>query len=272
MQADGSREAIASLRNILRGYGSVAVAFSGGVDSSLLLQVALMTLDPEHVLALYVRSDLVKESDCSQAITWLQSLQERCQLNYQIIAWQPLSIPAIRDNSSLRCYHCKHQMFTLLQPLQRQHGLAELIDGTNADDLQADRPGLLAARELGVCSPLADAGCSKSIIRHISRRLHLPTWNKASASCLATRIPTDCRLSTTLLSRIALLEKTLEDMGYLGCRVRVYPEQPDAALLELDPLYAKAFDFQVKNTVVHIFHGYGISRLEYRIADKSRLL
>ena len=249
----------------------MAIAFSGGVDSTLLLQVALMTLGPERVLVLYARSALVKEGEQARALAWLQMLKKRCKLRYQLVEWQPLSINAICQNSDMRCYHCKQRMFSLLQKIQSQHGMAQLLDGTNADDLLEHRPGLQAARELAVQSPLADAGCTKACIRSISRKLGLPTWNVPSASCLATRIPTGTALSLSHLQLVARLESAVEALGYPGCRVRLDSPQAESVLVELDPVHGSALCPSVQILIEQTLMKLGVKSVSFQIAYKSRL-
>ncbi len=262
---------LAELQGILAACGSVAVACSGGVDSSLLVQVALMTLGPDKVLALYAQSELVQEEEDRRALGWLRTLGREQGLRFCVLPWQPLAVAAIRENGRMRCYHCKRQMLSLLQPLQRRSGMAVLVDGTNSDDLLEQRPGLRAARELGVRHPLAEAGCDKAHVRALSRRLGLPSWGLPSASCLATRIPVGMALEPRLLQRVAVLEATLETLGHRGCRARLQAEDLKSLVVETDPEDATALGAAAQERMRQALAVHGIVSLRCSMARKSRL-
>ncbi len=262
---------LAELQKTLAACGSVAVACSGGVDSSLLVQVALMTLGPDKVLALYAQSELVKEEEDRRALDWLRTLGREQSLRFCVVPWQPLAVAAIRENGRMRCYHCKRRMLSLLQPLQRRSGMAVLVDGTNSDDLFEQRPGLRAAWELGVRHPLAEAGCGKAHVRALSRGLGMSSWDQPSASCLATRVPIDMALEPRLLRRVAELEATLEALGHRGCRARLQEEDPKSLVVETDPEDASALGAAAQERMRQALAAHGIVSLRCSIASKSRL-
>lgn len=267
----GRARALSALRRILAACDRVAVAFSGGVDSTLLLHIALMTLGPERVVALYARSELMKEEEDRRAMAWLRLLAHRRGLLFRVLQWQPLAEAAIRENGPQRCYHCKRRLFSSLQALQRGHGMAVLADGTNGDDLLEDRPGLRAARELGLRHPLAEAGFKKAQIRSLARKLGLPNWDLPSASCLATRVPVGIELQPRLLRRVALLEAELEALGHRGCRARLVADDQGSLFVEVDPTDRAALGAEAKKRMQQALAAHGVVCLHCGVASRSRL-
>jgi len=224
-----------------------AVAFSGGVDSSLLLAVSIEALGAERVVALTADSPLLPREELATA------RQIAAQVGAQLVTlpFDELEMEGVRANDSLRCYHCKRARFEALRGYAR--GLGEdyvLLHGENADDAQDYRPGSRAAQELQVRAPLAEAGLTKAEIRELSRRRGLPTWDHPAASCLATRIPTGTALSPEALQRIEQAETALHAL--LGARqLRVRDHFPvarielpadDIARVAAEPLRAQVAD------------------------------
>lgn len=205
------------LKKILRGYGQLAIAFSGGADSSLLLNVAHDTLGNNNTLAFFADSPVQPAGERQEAIDTALAIGAAIE----IIPFNPLALPEFTENSQLRCYHCKKTIFSTFLTLAGQRHFPWLADGTNLDDLSKDRPGSRAVAELGIKSPLAEACLTKSEIRELSRLLGLPTWNKPSASCLATRIPAGTPITATDLAIVDKAEQMLHTLGYHGCRVRL---------------------------------------------------
>lgn len=208
-------------RRILAQCGRVAVAFSGGVDSSLLLRLALDTLGSANVLALTARSSLLPARDLERAATWPGRHGLAGKVNHAFIDIEPLHWREFAANPADRCYQCKSRVYPILQEYACRQGMAILLDGTNHDDLHSGRPGLLAIRDLGIGTPLAAALLSKQEVRGLARELGLDTWDAPSASCLATRIPEGLPITQKRLARIAAFEIYLEQFGYTGCRVRL---------------------------------------------------
>lgn len=204
------------LRSRLAGYGTLCVAYSGGTDSAFLLYVAREVLG-EGVMAVLVDSPVLARRDRSEAIAWL----EEWGVGYEIVSVDPFSVPEFAANDRLRCYHCKKNNYRQILAAAERHGRTTVADGQNADDAVADdRPGARAARELGVVSPLADCGFTKAEIRACSHALGIPTWDKPSNACLATRLPFGTALTAGRLAVVEAAEELLRSRGMEGCRVR----------------------------------------------------
>lgn len=203
----------------LRAAGSLAVAFSGGVDSCFLLRAAQEALG-ERVLAVTAVSDFVPPREAEEALSFCQALGIR----HELLHAQVLDIPGVRENPPDRCYLCKRSLFEQMLSLAREKGMELLAEGSNLDDEGDYRPGLRAIRELGVLSPLRKAGLRKSEIRELSRRLGLPSWDKPSFACLASRFVYGEALDSERLRRVDRAEELLRSRGFRQYRVRVHGE------------------------------------------------
>lgn len=224
---DELRAKHAALQSIIAETNGLAVAFSGGVDSTYLLAVAHDVL-PGRVLAVSATSQAFPERELAEARAFCT---ER-GIDQVVFHSNELSVPGYRDNPPNRCYLCKRALFQGVWDVARAHGYAVLADGSNADDAGDYRPGIQALAELQVRSPLREADLSKANIRALSQELGLPTWRKPSFACLSTRVPYGEPITDQKLAMIDAAEQFLLDQGFTQMRVRVHHT---AARIELLP-------------------------------------
>lgn len=206
---------LAQLKSIIGELGPVLVAYSGGVDSTLLASVVHEILG-ERALAVTASSLIRPASEITQA----ESLAKEMGIPHIIIETNELEDPSFVANDSQRCYYCKRGLFRTLRRIANEQRLAFIVDGTNYDDLGDFRPGMVAAGEFGVRRPLLEAGLTKADIRAFSRSRGLPNWDMPASSCLATRLPHGTPISIELLALIAKAEEALAKLGLSQFRVR----------------------------------------------------
>ncbi len=210
---------LSDLRKLLKSFGSAAIAFSGGVDSTFLLKVAHEELG-EKAVAVTVFSPLIPKKEAFKAANFCKNEDVR----QVILELDSLKIPGFKDNPENRCYICKREIFGKIKDLAKENGIFTVCEGSNADDTGDYRPGMQAIRELGIKSPLLECGLTKNEIRILSKEMDLPCWNKPSAACLASRFVYGETITEKKLKMVENAECFLHEKGFLQFRVRIHGE------------------------------------------------
>ena len=252
------------LDEILRREKRVAVACSGGVDSTLLLKIAFDVLRSENTLAVFADTPLLPPGEAEEAEKIINHIGSRLLT----VKLDPLSWPEFIENSHERCYLCKKKIYKIFREQLVALDFNILMDGTNLDDLSDHRPGLKALEELEVRTPLAEVGLTKDEVRELSREMNLPNWNKYSSSCLATRVATGQQINRGKIERIKKCEHFLNALDFHGCRVRI---NGNSAIIELqqDDIILLVQD-TIRQQVLKKFNDFGIEKISLDMKGRKK--
>ena len=236
--------------------GSAVVALSGGVDSAVLLALAVEALGPGKLLAATGRSASLAATELEDS----RSVARRLGVRHEVVTTRELERPAYRANRGDRCLYCREELFSILNRLARQRGLQRVVYGAIADDLDDHRPGMRAAERLGVIAPLLEAGLNKGEVRALARAANLPVASKPASPCLASRIPVGTEVTPARLATIERAEAALRELGFREFRVR---HHGTLARLELDAGgFALVVDAEMRARVIR-----AVQRAGYRFVS-----
>ena len=258
------------LKENMKKRGSAAIAFSGGVDSTFLVKVAHEVLK-DKMIAVTATSSTYPERELKEAIKYAKDMG----VKHLIISSEELDIEGFASNPTNRCYYCKKELFTKINEIAKENGVEYVFDGSNIDDDGDYRPGMQAARELEVISPLKEAKLTKDDIRVLSKELGLPTWNKPAFACLSSRFPYGNEITAPKLKMVGEAEQFLLDMGIRQVRVRHHGE---IARIEVAPEErTRFFDIEVMNRIGERFKQIGftyvtLDMLGYRTGSMNEVL
>lgn len=267
---DAAHEKLDALKQFLAGLNSAAIAFSGGVDSTFLVKAAAEVLGDRAVAVTAVSAAFPKRE-----LAEAKALAEDMGVRHILFAFPELSVPGFAENPPDRCYHCKTAILKEIHRIAEENGVDAVIEGSNADDAQDYRPGARAIREQGVQSPLKAAELTKAEIRQLSREWGLPTWNRQSAACLASRFAYGEPITKEKLLMVEQAEDWLHKQGLEQLRVRLHGEM---ARLELPgEAFARLADTEFREELVRNLKGFGFTYVTldlqgYRMGSMNEVL
>lgn len=245
-------EKLENLKKYLLEKGRIAVAFSGGVDSTFLLKVAHDVLK-DNAIAITATAEFVPDRELAES----KQFCEKEDIHQEICTGEQMKEPAFTSNPPDRCYICKRALFTKMKEIAVERGDFVLVEGSNADDCYDYRPGMKAIKELGILSPLQETNLSKSEIRFLSEKLKLSTWDKPSYACLASRFVYGENITTEKLSMVDRAEQLLLDLGFRQFRVRLHGKMARIEILPEE--FDKIIEEKVRTKITSKFREYGFT-------------
>lgn len=261
------------LIKIIEDSGKMVIAFSGGVDSTLLLKIAHDVLG-DNVIAVTIDSILYPKRETSEAISFC----EENGIEQILVKTDVLNIDEFVNNPVNRCYLCKKDIFSNIKEIAASKGIEAVAEGSNVDDVGDYRPGMMAIEELSIMSPLKDAGLTKKEIREISKELSLPTWKKPTFACLATRFVYGEKITVEKLSRLDKAEDFLHNLGFPQVRVRIHGEEGRNARIEALPQdFSRIMDEDIRKKIYEELKSLGfdyvsLDLLGYRTGSMNEVL
>lgn len=263
------------LKEIIGDCTSAIVAYSGGVDSTYLLKASFDVLG-ENVLAVTACSSTYPASERQQAL----DIADKIGTRHKFIIAEELDIPEFSDNPPDRCYYCKKELYTKLLHVAKEENIANVFDGSNADDINDYRPGSKAIQELGIKSPLKQAGLTKDDIRELSKKLDLPTWDKPVQACLSSRFPYGNKITKEKLTQVEKAEVFLKSLGLTQLRVRHHdsvarietsPDEFNILLEKRIEVYNQLSDLGFTYVTLDL-EGYNTGSLNRLLPDETKVI
>lgn len=253
------------LKNIIQSYESVLIAFSGGIDSTFVLKIARDVLGREFVRAVTAQSQSMPERELEEA----KKIAGELNVEHQVIQTQEMDNSSYTSNPSNRCYFCKTELYDHLLPIAKEWNLRTICNGTNLDDLNDHRPGLNAASEHAIKSPLVDAGLTKKEIRELSHGMEIRIWDKPAAPCLSSRFPYGHEITPEKLRQVEVGENYLKDLGFKIVRLRHFGLK---ARLEFgQEEFVRLMDVGLRNQVTEFISSLGFKTVIFELYQSGRL-
>ena len=242
---------IKNLENFVSSYSSAIIAYSGGIDSSLIANITNKVLGKNKTLVVIAVSPSLNKKEYEQAL----NLAKKYDWNFRPIFTQEFDNDNYLKNDFDRCFYCKFELYEKLDEIQKKEDFSVIFNGTNIDDLSDIRPGIDAAKQKNIVSPLVKCKISKNEIREIANELGLPNWDKPAQPCLSSRVPHGVRINMDILKKIEESENYLSSIGFVNFRVRIHGDLAKIEAQEND--FEKFYDYETRKNIVKNFKNFG---------------